>query len=112
MPPKPNPFEPLFDRAVDYGTTSFEIIKLRTVDRTADISASIISRMFLLLTFSLFALSLNIALSFWLGDLLGKVYIGFLIVAGFYALMSLVLLLLHPAIKSRIYDALIRQMLK
>lgn len=112
MTPKPNPFEPLLERAVDYGTTTFQIIKLRAVDKTAEISSSVVSRFFLLAALLLFVLILSIAAGFWIGDAMGKIYFGFLIVAGFYALVAFLLALLHPLLKAHIYDLLIRQMLK
>jgi len=107
-----NPFEPLIERSLKYGQSSMAIIKLKAVDKTADITSTVLSRLFLLTTVSLLALSLNIAVGFWLGDLLGKVYFGFLLVAGFYALLALVLAALHTRIKSGLYNSLIRQMLR
>ncbi len=107
-----NPFEPILERTVKYGQSSIAIIKLKTVDKTADVTSTVLSRLFLLTAVSLLALSFNIAIGFWLGDILGKVYFGFLIVAGFYALVAIVLAALHPRIKASLYNSLIRQMLR
>ena len=59
---------------------------------------------------SFFAFTMNIAVALWIGDLLGKNYYGFLIVAGFYALASIILLMVHPAVKTRVNDTIIKQL--
>ena len=66
-------------------------------------------RAFILLV-SFFAFTINIAVALWLGDVLGKNYYGFLIVAGFYALASIILLIVHPSIKIRVNNTIIRQL--
>jgi hypothetical protein len=111
MANNPNPFDPLFDRVVQYGTTSIEIFKLQTIAKSADVSSSLLSRLLLLFVIALSVISLNIALGFWIGQLVGTLYVGFLIVAAFYAVVSGLLLLLHSAIKSRVYESIVRQML-
>jgi hypothetical protein len=103
--------EPLLERAEQYGKTYFELLKLKTLDKTADISSGLISRLFLAAVFSLFAIILNIALALWLGDLLGKNYYGFFIVAGFYAIAGTVLFFIHPFIKARVNNSIITQIL-
>jgi hypothetical protein len=103
--------EPLLEKAEQYSKTSFEVLKLKSVDKMADVAATMISRLLLVIVLSLFALTLNIALALWLGDLLGKNYYGFLVVASFYGLCSIVLLFLYPFIKTRVNDTIIVQML-
>ena len=102
--------EPLLEKAEAYGKTSVELLKLKALDKTADITASLISRFLFSLVVLIFVFTLNIAIAFWLGDMLGKVYYGFLIVAACYAFAGIILLLIHPFIKSRVQNELIRQM--
>jgi hypothetical protein len=103
--------EPLFEKATAFSKTSLTLFKLKAVNKTAEVSASVISRSLFTLLISFFAGMLNIAIALWLGDLLGKSYYGFLIVAGFYALAGIILLLIHPLLKARVQNAIIRQML-
>ena len=111
MDAKPNLIEPLLERTEQYGKTSFEILKLKALDKTADITSTVISRLLLILVLSLFVITLNIALALWLGELLGKTYYGFLIVAGCHGIAAIILLLVHPFIKSRVSNVVINQIL-
>ena len=105
-----NLIEPLLEKVEAYGKTSFELFKLKALAKTADVSSSLISRMLFILFLSFFLLTLNIAAALWIGDLLGKNYYGFLIVAGFYALASVILLIVHAALKTRVNNTIIKQL--
>lgn len=102
--------EPLLEKAEAYSKTSLELLKLKALDKTADITATLISRFLFSLVVLILVFTLNIAIAFWLGDLLGKVYYGFLVVAACYALAGIILLFIHPFIKTRVQNTLIRQM--
>ncbi len=94
-----------------YVKTNLELVKLQAVDKTADITSKLISRTLFFTAFSFFALFINIGLSFWLGDLLGKNYYGFAIVAGFYLLLSIILMISHRSIIFKIKNYFINQLL-
>ena len=111
MEAKANLIEPLLERAEQYSKTSFELLKLKSLDKTADVTSTLISRLLLIIVLSLFALTLNIAIALWLGDILGKNYYGFLVVASFYGLVGIILFFIHPLIKARINNSIIAQML-
>jgi hypothetical protein len=62
---------------------------------------------------SMFALVLNLGVALWLGELLGKSYYGFFIVAAFYLLAGLVLhFFLQRWIRKPISDLIITQALQ
>jgi ABC-type dipeptide/oligopeptide/nickel transport system permease component len=111
MDAKASLLDPLLERAEQYGKTSFELLKLKSLDKTADVASTLIARILSTLTISLFALTLTIAIALYLGELLGKNYYGFFVVASFYGIVAIVLLLIHPQIKGRINNSLIKQML-
>ncbi len=102
--------EPLFETAEAYGKTSFELLKLRSLDKTASVMSALISRLLLVFVLLVFILILNIGVAFWLGDLLGKNYYGFLAVAGFDGLIAIILYFSHKAIRVRIKNSVITQM--
>jgi hypothetical protein len=102
---------PLLQKAEDYGKTSFELLKLKALDKSAEVSSSVISRLLFAITLTFFFLILNIALALWLGDILGKSYYGFFIVALFYGILTAVLFFLHRFIKARVSNSIITQML-
>lgn len=104
--------EPLFERAEEYGKTSYELFKLKTVDKTAGIASTFISRSVAILVLSMFIIIASIGIALWLGDLLGKSYYGFFFVAGFYGIVGGVLyFLMNNWIKKRVSNSIISQML-
>jgi hypothetical protein len=83
--------ESLFEKAEEYGKTSVEILKLKAIDKSADLVSSIFIRLLLLVLISFCFSLLNIGLSLWLGEFMGKSYYGFLVVGGVYALIALLM---------------------
>ena len=110
MDPQKNLIDPLLEKVESYGKTSFELMKLKALAKTADVSSTLFSRSLFILFVSFFAFTINIAVALWIGDLLGKTYYGFLIVSAFYALASIILLIVHPSIKTRINNTIIKQL--
>jgi len=111
METKESIFEPLLERAEAYGKTSFNLLKLKTVDKTSAVLSSFISRLVLGIFCTIFLIMLNIAVALLLGDLLGKSYYGFFIVTGFYGIIGLILYFTHPSIKETISKQIIQQIL-
>jgi hypothetical protein len=103
--------EPLLERVEEYGKTSLEVLKLKTIDKTADISSTVISRLIVIIALLFFALTLSVALGLWLGELFGKNYYGFLIVALIYGFVVITLAFTQRFIKRRIYNSIIMQSL-
>ena len=105
--------ETLVDRATDYGKTSYELVKLQAVDKSSDVVSSVIHHTVVLILISSFMLFFNLGLAFWLGEILGKLFYGFFIVAGFYILVGLIVhIFLHKQLKEIIRNYVIRQLLK
>ena len=87
--------ETLLDRATDYGKTSFELLKLKTLDKTTDAISSAIPHSVVFVLIASFMLFLNLGLALWLGEILGKMFYGFFVVAGFYAVTAIVITFFH-----------------
>jgi len=99
--------ESLFERATEYGKTSYELMKLKTIAKTSDLVSSFIPHAVIFVLVSSFLLFLNLGLAFWLGEILGKVYYGFFVIASFYGILGIVLhFFLHNWFK-RIVDTYI-----
>jgi hypothetical protein len=112
MEEKKNLIEELFDKAVAYTETSIELFKLKAIEKTSELVSNIAARMVLILVLAMFLFILSIGVALWLGDLLGVVYYGFFIVAAFYLVLALIVILLHPSIKKRITNSIISNILK
>jgi hypothetical protein len=62
---------------------------------------------------AVFTLVINIGIAMWLGELLGKPYYGFFVVAIFYAVvMALLFIFRHEWIKTPVSNSIITQMIK
>ncbi len=110
MEEKTNILEPLYEKVEEYSKTTFELIKLKAISKTAQVSANIISRTISILLFSMFFLLISFGISLWLGELLGKPYYGFLALGGFYALIGVVLyFFLHKTLKKSIANSIVSQ---
>ena len=83
--------ETLFEKGEAYGKTSIELAKLKSLETTTHVVTTLISKMSVILMLLLFGLVLNIGIALMLGELLGKSYYGFFIVAAFYLVAGLVL---------------------
>ena len=105
--------EALFEKAENYGKTSFELFKLNAVDKTADVVSSLITLIALSVVVLFFALIVNIGIALWIGELIGKTYYGFFVLAGVYALIgTLIFIFRNQWIKYPISNSIIIQMLK
>jgi hypothetical protein len=82
--------EDLFHKATDYVETRLEIARLKAVEKSADAASSMYASMVVFFIAFLFITLFNIGLALIIGEWTGETYLGFLILAGFYALAGLV----------------------
>ncbi|HBH84798.1 MAG: hypothetical protein A2X04_00420 [Bacteroidetes bacterium GWF2_41_9] len=105
--------EALLEKVSDYGVTSFELVKLKALDKTSDAASTFIPNLVVFIVVAVFTLFINLGIAFWLGDILGKIYFGFLVVAGFYGVIAIVVhFFLHKWLKKVIWNYIIRIVLK
>jgi len=105
--------ETLIERATEYGKSSYELAKLKALDKTSDVVSSLLSHSFVIVIISSFMLFLNLGLAFWLGEILGKMYYGFFVIAAFYGLTAiLVRFVLQNWVKRLFGNYFIKQVLK
>lgn len=113
MEEKTNLLGSLLDIATDYGETSIELVKLKAIDKTTDIVSSLVPLTIFLVFFMSFLFFVNMGIAFWLGDILGKTFYGFLVVAGFYIVAALIIrLFLNKWIKRLVGDYMVKRLLK
>jgi len=105
--------EALFGKVEAFGRTTYELSKLKTLETTTQVVTTLIAKVSVVLVLSLFVLVFNIGLALVLGEVLGKLYYGFFIVAGFYLLVGIVLhYFLHRWLKRPITELIITQALR
>jgi len=107
-----NLIESLLERITEYGKTSYELVKLNVVNKTSDSVSALMAHAIVKIIVACFVLFINLGVAFWVGDMLGKIYYGFFVVAAFYALVAFVLhFLMSKWMKRVFYDYFVRQML-
>ena len=81
--------ESLLERIINYGQSSLELAKLKAIDKSIEVSAAIVPQIIVTLFLGSFILFLSLGVALWLGEILGKLYFGMAVVAGFYAFCTL-----------------------
>jgi len=108
-----NAIESLFERTEAYSRTTYELSKLKLLETVNIVVTSVIARLSVILMVSMFSFVLSIGIALWLGDILGKAYYGFFIVAGFYLAAGIMLhFFLHKWVKKPISELIIKQALQ
>lgn len=103
--------ESLLDKATEYAKSSYELAKLKAMDKTAEVVSSVIPHIIVFVIFGSFMLFLSFGFSFWLGEILGKTYFGFFAVAAFYVITAIVIYFCMPRIKKCICNLFIKHCL-
>lgn len=105
--------ESVVDHAKEYAQSTFELIKLKAVKKGSEVASVVAAYVIVVASVLLFVIIINIGLALWLGELTGKLYYGFFIVAGFYVLLALIMHLGHKVIFKRpISNMAIRRYIK
>jgi hypothetical protein len=113
MDEKENILSSLLDSVEEYSKTNIELIKLKGLDKASDIAAAAISRITAIIAYFTFLLMASLGVAFWLGDVLGRIWYGFFVVAAFYGLLGLLAyFFLHKGLKRIFADMIIHQTLK
>jgi hypothetical protein len=113
MEPTISLIESLLERIEKYSKTTLELSKLRVVEKSSLVTTSLLSRFTVVIMLSFFLLVFNIGLALWLGEVLGKSYYGFFVVAVFYLIAGTVFrFFLHGWIKKPASDFIITQSLQ
>jgi hypothetical protein len=105
--------ESLLEKAAEYGKTSFELAKLKVIDKITDLVSSLVPHSVVFALIMVFVLFFNLGLAFWLGEIIGKTYYGFFIVAGFYGIAGVIVhFFMHKRLKKITGNCFIKQVLK
>jgi hypothetical protein len=105
--------ESLFDKTVDYGKTSFQLLKLKTLSKTSDITSTYLARLVVLIFAISFMLFMGLGLAIWIGEILGKSFYGFFVVGVFFGMIGIFIhFFLHKWLKKILDDYIIQQVLK
>lgn len=103
--------EELADHIKEYVNTRIDAVKLHTAEKTSKAIAGALAFVVVIQLLALFAVFASIALAFAFAAWTGQVYWGFLIVAGIYLLLGVIIWLAKERLlRIPIMNALLRQM--
>ncbi|MDQ6757963.1 MAG: phage holin family protein [Bacteroidota bacterium] len=105
--------ETLIERVKSYVETRIDLLKLKAIDKSSSFLSLLITMIVVILIALIFFIFLNIGIALYLGDLLGKSYFGFFIIAGFYIIAGLVIFSLRvKLLKTPIINAMIKKLVE
>lgn len=105
--------ESLLERATEYGKASFELIKLKALDKSSEAFSSFVPQAVVVFFILVFMLFLNLGLSLWIGEILGRTFYGFFVVAAFYGIAGIIFhLFIRDKLKRNIANYFIKHVLK
>jgi hypothetical protein len=108
-----NIIEILLERATEYGKSGYELAKLKALDKSSDVLSTLTANSVVLIILSSFMLFLNLGLAFWLGEILGRIYFGFFVIASFYGISGILIYFFwRDWIKKVVSSKFISQVLK
>jgi protein-S-isoprenylcysteine O-methyltransferase Ste14 len=104
--------EELIEGVKKYISTNYNLIKMRTIERSSTMLSSLLGVILIGLVLLLFVFFASIAAGFYLSYKCGNTYIGFAIVAGFYLLVGIILVLTKKkCLEEPIRDRIIKEIL-
>jgi phosphoglycerol transferase MdoB-like AlkP superfamily enzyme len=105
--------ESLFEKGASYSKTTIDLVRLKAIDKSAEVVSSVTARLAVVIVVALAGLIVNIGIALWIGELLGRSYYGFFIMGGFYFLVAILLYRFrHQWIKTPVSNSLITQLSK
>ena len=113
MEDKTTPIGVLLESVQAYTKTSLKLLKYKATGKIAEIVSNIAVSIIIYAIIALFLINLNIGLALLLGYLLGKTWLGFVLLSGLYAFAAFVIYLFRDKlIKRPLSNSIITQLLK
>lgn len=100
----------ILNHAGDYAETFYKLNLVRLTKKVSDVASVVVNSLLIFFTSLCILLFISFAGAWWLGDAVQNRGLGFLLIAGFYLLIILVLILMRKKIISPfIRNTLIRK---
>jgi hypothetical protein len=105
--------EKLYEKAERYSKTTYELVRLNTIDKTSDIISSLAIVITILVIAAVFTLFINIGIALWIGQALNSNALGFFIVSGFYIIVGIIVFIKrNELIKIPLDNLIVSKLLK
>ena len=100
----------ILNHASDYAETFYKLSLVRLTKKVSDVASGIVNSVLIFFISLCILLFISFAGAWWLGDVTNSRALGFLLIAGFYLLIVLVLVLMRKKVISPfIRNTLIRK---
>lgn len=99
--PENGKIEEFTENLKDYVKTNYELIKLQAIERSTVIVADLISDLLIGLVVIFVVLFISFWAGFYISAIIGDIYTGFAIVAAFYMLIAIIMLLVRKKLIER-----------
>ncbi len=105
--------EQIYERVEQYVLTTVELYKLKALQKVAETATTVITSVLMGLFGLLFLLFVSVGLAVYLGEIMGRMHYGFMIVAGIYLLFAIVVYVLRTAVlKDKLNTYIVRKIFK
>jgi hypothetical protein len=105
--------EEMAETVKEYVNTRIESVKLNAAEKSSAVIANVAAGLVVAAVFFFFIVFAGIALAFGLGEWIGKTWAGFLIVAGLYLLLGILVWAARgKIIRLPVMNALIKQLFR
>jgi len=81
----------IIEKVDKYRKVSLNLYRLKAIQKTTNWLSKLITYCIIVFSFLLFLVFLNIGASLWLGEILGKLYLGFIVVSLLHLVIGLFL---------------------
>lgn len=113
MQEKSNLEDTLVNKAGELGQTSLELWRLKLLDSIATAASALMTSGITIFAYLLFLLFIGAGVAIYLGEITGKLYIGFCLVAGFYLLLGLLIqIAFSQRLKNKFYEIILDKYFK
>jgi phosphoglycerol transferase MdoB-like AlkP superfamily enzyme len=107
------PLESLFDKSEKYYKTTVDLLKLKTIDKSAEVFSFLVAQAVIFMVVALFLLIINIGFALWIGELIGKSYYGFFVIAALYGVIGALLYIFqYQLIRVPVRNSIISQIMQ
>jgi len=110
---KRSSLEAFLDSTQAYSKTTYELTKLKGLNKGTNVLSLLVARLCLLITSIMFLVVISIGLALWLSEYLGKPYYGFFILSAIYFVVAILFyFFLHSWMKKPFSSLIISQSLE
>jgi hypothetical protein len=113
MENKVNLLESLLESTIEYGKSSAELVKLRALHKTSEITSSALPHLVVYVVVIFCVLFISLGLALLLGTILENAFYGFFIIGVFYGITGLLMhFFMHKWMKRKFGDFMVKQLFK